>query len=263
VVKLSRNFGHQIAITAGLDHARGDAAVVIDADLQDPPELIGRLVAQWRAGFDVVYGVRRLRRGERAWKRLSASVFYRVMDQLTGFSIPVDAGDFRLMSRRALDELCRMREKDRYVRGLVSWIGFPQTGVPYERDERFAGDTKYPLSKRVRFAADAIASFSMAPLKLATWLGFGTAAVALGVLGLALAGRMAPAWAPLLAAVLLLGAVQLICLGILGEYLGRIFNEIKPRPNYVVEERLGGESEGAARATASPYPSAGPAASGR
>jgi polyisoprenyl-phosphate glycosyltransferase len=248
VVKLSRNFGHQIAITAGLDRAQGDCAVVIDADLQDPPEVIARMVEKWREGFDVVYGVRRKRRGEGALKLLTASAFYRLLDRITGIRIPLDVGDFRLMSRRALNELNQLREKDRFVRGLVSWIGFPQAGVEYDRDERFAGETKYPYRKMFKFALDGITSFSTAPLKLATWLGYATSLLAFLYLASVLVQRAMGAtvqgWATIMVALLFLGGVQLICLGIMGEYLGRVFNEIKPRPVYVVERVLGGEASG-------------------
>ena len=240
VVKLSRNFGHQIAITAGLDRAGGDCVVVIDADLQDPPEVIPRLVERWRAGFDVVYGVRSKRRGESALKRFTASAFYRVFDLITGVQIPVDVGDFRLLSRRAVGELTRLREKDRFVRGLVSWIGFAQTGVEYERDERAAGETKYPYRKMIQFALDAIASFSSVPLKLAMWLGYGTSLLALLQLASVSLqrwrGQGVQGWEAIMAALLFLGGVQLICLGILGSYLRRILIEVKPRPLYVVEE---------------------------
>jgi dolichol-phosphate mannosyltransferase len=245
VVKLSRNFGHQIAITAGLDRARGDCAVVIDSDLQDPPEVIARMVEQWRAGFDVVYGVRSKRRGESALKLVTASAFYRLLDKITGIAIPVDVGDFRLMSRRALDQLNQLREKDRFVRGLVSWIGFRQTGVEYERDERMAGETKYPYRKMLKFAFDGITSFSTVPLKLATWLGYATSFLAflylISVFVQRWNGTTVQGWATIMVALLFLGGVQLICLGIMGEYVGRVFNEIKPRPIYVVEEVLGGE----------------------
>jgi len=248
VVKLSRNFGHQIAITAGLDRALGDCVAVIDADLQDPPEVIARMVEKWRAGFDVVYGVRSKRRGDGALKRLTASLFYRLLDRITGIEIPLDVGDFRLMSRRALDELNRLREKDRFVRGLVSWIGFAQTGVEYERDERYAGDTKYPLRKMLKFALDGITSFSTVPLKLATWLGYATSLLAFLYLGSVFVQRLlgvtVQGWATIMVALLFLGGVQLICLGIMGEYLGRVFNEIKPRPIYVVERVLGADDAG-------------------
>lgn len=243
VVKLSRNFGHQIAITAGLDRASGDCAVVIDADLQDPPEVVARMVEKWREGFDVVYGVRSKRKGEGPLKLLTASVFYRLLDRITGIRIPVDVGDFRLMSRRALRELNQLREKDRFVRGLVSWIGFRQTGVTYERDERVAGETKYPYRKMFKFALDGITSFSTAPLKLATWLGYATSFLAFLYLGSVFVQRAmgvtVQGWATIMVALLFLGGVQLICLGIMGEYLGRVFNEIKPRPIYVIETELG------------------------
>ena len=243
VVKLSRNFGHQIAITAGLDRARGDCAVVIDADLQDPPEVIARMVDEWQRGYDVVYGVRSVRRGEGTMKRLTASAFYRLLDRIVGIRIPVDVGDFRLLSRRALAQLNQLREKDRFVRGLVSWIGFRQTGVRYERDERYAGETKYPYRKMLKFALDGITSFSTVPLKLASWLGYATSLLAFLYLASVFVQRAlgitVQGWATIMVALLLLGGVQLICLGIMGEYLGRIFNEIKPRPIYVVEEELG------------------------
>ncbi len=247
VVKLSRNFGHQIAITAGLDRARGDCAVVIDSDLQDPPEVIARMVERWRAGYDVVYGVRSARRGEGPLKLLTASVFYRLLDRIAGIRIPMDVGDFRLLSRRALDQLNGLREKDRFVRGLVSWIGFRQAGVEYERDQRYAGETKYPYRKMIKFALDGITSFSTVPLKLATWLGYAASGLAflylLSVLVQRVLGMTVAGWATIMVALLFLGGVQLICLGIMGEYLGRIFNEIKPRPIYVVEEVLGEPSD--------------------
>jgi dolichol-phosphate mannosyltransferase len=242
VLKFSRNFGHQIAITAGLDHARGDCVVVIDSDLQDPPEVIPRMIEQWRLGFDVVYGVRAERDGEGTMKLLTASAFYRVLNRLTSLQIPADVGDFRLMSRRAVDELKQLREKDRFVRGLVSWIGFNQTGVAYHRDKRYAGETKYPYRKMIKFAFDGITSFSTVPLKLATWSGYGASLLAFLYLASVfvqwLFGITVEGWATIMVALLFLGGVQLICLGILGEYLGRIFNEVKRRPMYVVEEVL-------------------------
>lgn len=248
VIKLSRNFGHQIAITAGLDRARGDCAVVIDADLQDPPEVIARMVEKWRSGFDVVYGVRSKRRGESALKLLTASAFYRVLDRITGISIPLDAGDFRLMSRRALDQLNQLREKDRFVRGLVSWIGFPQAGVEYERDERVAGETKYPLRKMLKFAFDGITAFSTAPLKLASWLGYATSLLAFLYLASVFVQRAmgvtVEGWATIMVALLFLGGVQLICIGIMGEYVGRVFTELKPRPIYIVETVIGENAAG-------------------
>jgi dolichol-phosphate mannosyltransferase len=240
VVKFSRNFGHQIAITAGVDHARGDCVAVIDADLQDPPEVVARMIDQWRAGFDVVYGVRETRQGESTMKLATAALFYRLLTRLTHIQIPADVGDFRLMSRRAVDELSKLREKDRFVRGLVSWIGFRQTGVLYNRDKREAGETKYPYRKMIRFALDGITSFSTVPLRLATWTGYVSALLAvlylIYVLIMRFLGFTVEGWATIMVAMLFLGSVQLICLGILGEYLGRVFNEVKPRPMYVVEE---------------------------
>lgn len=247
VVKLSRNFGHQIAITAGMDHARGDCVVVIDADLQDPPEVIARMVAKWEEGYDVVYGHRTDRAGETATKLMTAKIFYRVLNSITQIEIPTDVGDFRLLSRRATDQLCKMREKDRYVRGLVAWMGMSQAAVDYEREARFAGETKYPLRKMLKFALDGVTSFSTFPLRLAGWLGY--AASGLGFLYLASVfvqkalGHTVQGWATIMVAVLFLGGVQLICIGIIGEYVGRIFTEIKPRPIYIAEElRLAPES---------------------
>ena len=243
VLKFSRNFGHQIAITAGIDHAKGDCIVVIDSDLQDPPELVVEMVAKWREGFDVVYAVREDRKGEGRLKLWTASLFYRLLESIVKIEIPVDVGDFRLMSRRAANEFARLREKDRFVRGLVSWLGFKQTGVKYTRSERFAGDTKYPYSKMVKFALDGITSFSTVPLRLAMWLGYAASVFAFiylaSVFVQKLMGITVEGWATIMVAMLFLGGVQLICLGILGEYIGRIFNEIKPRPMYIVEEHVG------------------------
>lgn len=248
VLKLSRNFGHQTAITAGIDVARGDAIVVIDADLQDPPEVIPEMVVRWREGFDVVYGVRAKRSGETMVKLATASVFYRILDRMTNISIPVDAGDFRLLSRRAADQLCAMREKDRFVRGLISWIGFRQIGVLYQREARFAGETKYPFRKMLKFAIDGLTSFSTIPLKLATWLGYFASALAFLYLASVFVqkwlGRTVEGWATIMVAVLFMGGVQLICLGIMGEYIGRIFTEAKQRPLYVVEEFVNGDPAG-------------------
>jgi dolichol-phosphate mannosyltransferase len=242
VLRFSRNFGHQIAITAGLDEVRGDCVVVIDSDLQDPPEVVPAMVDQWRNGFDVVYGVRSEREGETAMKLMTASLFYRMLGRLTNLQIPANVGDFRLMSRRVVDQLKLLREKDRFVRGLVSWVGFRQTGVTYTRAARRAGVTKYPLAKMMKFAFDGITSFSTAPLKLATWTGYISALLAvlylLSVFVQRAMGITVEGWATIMVAMLFLGSVQLICLGILGEYLGRIFNEVKPRPMYVIAERL-------------------------
>ncbi len=239
VLKFSRNFGHQIAITAGIDRARGDCVVVIDSDLQDPPEVVVSMIEKWREGFDVVYGVRADREGESAMKLATASMFYRVLGRMAKIQIPAGVGDFRLMSRRAVNELRRLREKDRFVRGLVSWIGFRQTGVTYHRDKRYAGKTKYPYQKMIQFAMDGIASFSTAPLKLATWLGYSASLLAflylISVFVQKALGYTVQGFATIMVAMMFLGGVQLICLGILGEYLGRIFNEVKPRPMYIIE----------------------------
>jgi dolichol-phosphate mannosyltransferase len=216
---------------------------VIDADLQDPPEVIGEMVAKWREGFDVVFGVRSDRDGEGRLKLLTASAFYRLLNAVTKIHIPVDVGDFRLLSRRAADHLVRLREHDRFVRGLVSWIGFRQTGVVYERDKRHAGETKYPYRKMFKFALDGITSFSAMPLKLATWMGY--AASMLAFLYLAsvfvqkLLGHTVEGWATIMVAVLFLGGIQLIGLGIIGEYVGRIYTESKGRPLYIVDELIG------------------------
>lgn len=250
VVKFSRNFGHQVAITAGTDHTRGDCVVVIDADLQDPPEVIAQMVDKWREGYEVVYGRRTRRAGETLQKRITATIFYRMLASITRIEIPTDVGDFRLLSRRAADEVCNMREKDRYVRGLVAWVGLKQTAVEYARDARFAGETKYPFKKMLKFAFDGITSFSTLPLKLASWLGYATSL--LGFLYLAsvfvqkLLGVTVQGWATMMVAVLFLGGVQLLCLGIIGEYIGRIFTEIKPRPMYIVDEVRGQSRSGEA-----------------
>lgn len=239
VIKFSRNFGHQIAITAGIENSTGDAVVVIDADLQDPPEIISKFISKWKEGFDVVYGVREKRDGEGRMKLLTASLFYRVLRRIIKIDIPVDTGDFRLMDRRVVERFKEFKEKDRFVRGLVSWVGFKQTGVTYERDKRFAGETKYPYSKMIKFALDGITSFSSAPLKLATWLGYMTSFLAFLYLASVFIqkalGFTVHGWATIMVGMLFLGGVQLICLGIIGEYIGRIFNETKQRPMYVIE----------------------------
>jgi len=240
IVKFSRNFGHQVAITAGIDYAKGDAVVVIDADLQDPPEIIKDFIGRWREGYDVVYGVRQARAGESKTKLFTAHVFYRLLKFLTNIEIPVDVGDFRLMSRRAVEQFKEFREKDRFVRGLVSWIGFKQIGISYARDKRPAGVTKYPWRKMVKFALDGVTSFSTAPLRLAMWLGYGASFLAFlyacSVFVQKALGVTVQGWATVMVAMLFLGGVQLISIGIIGEYLGRIFNEVKQRPLYVVDE---------------------------
>jgi dolichol-phosphate mannosyltransferase len=244
LVNLSRNFGHQLAATAGLAIATGDAVVLMDGDLQDPPELIGAFLQRWREGYDVVYAVRRARPGESRFKLFTARLFYRIIRRLTKVAIPVDAGDFRLMSRRVVDALRRSPERNRFLRGMVSWVGFNQTAVEYDRDVRYAGSTKYPLTKMLRFAMDGITSFSDIPLRFASYLGFTVSAIAF-VYALMIVGfklfrvnppAYTPGWASTIVAVLFLGGVQLMSLGILGEYLGRVYDEVKGRPLYLISE---------------------------
>ncbi len=247
VVRFSRNFGHQIAVTAGIEHAAGDAVVLIDADLQDPPEVIREMVARWREGFDVAYGQRTDREGESAFKLKTAQAFYRLMNRLCDVKIPLDTGDFRLMDRKVVDALMAMPEHDRFVRGMVSWAGFRQVAVPYRRARRFAGTSKYPLFKMLRFAMDGITSFSQAPLKSAAYVGFAASTLAMLGIVYALLRRVftddwVAGWTMLFIAVLFIGGVQLITLGILGEYIGRIYGKVKRRPLYFVQERLGFES---------------------
>jgi polyisoprenyl-phosphate glycosyltransferase len=238
-VKLSRNHGHQLALTAGLTQCRGERILVIDADLQDPPELLEPMLALLEAGADVVYGQRRSRAGETRFKTATAAAFYRLLRRLVDIDIPVDAGDFRLMSRRALDVLNRMPEHHRFIRGMVSWIGMRQVPIHYDRDPRYAGETKYPLRKMIRFAIDAITGFSVAPLRLASFLGVAAAALSLALmsytLGSWLLGSTIAGWTSLTSIVLLIGSVQLIVLGIIGEYLGRLYIEAKRRPLFVIE----------------------------
>ena len=248
LVRLSRNFGHQAAITAGLDASRGDAVVVIDGDLQDPPELISELVSRWRDGYDVVYAVRTEREGESRLRLLSIAVFYKVMRRVAGGDIPENVGDFRLMSRRVVDALAAMPERARFLRGMTSWVGFRQTGVAYRRDPRYAGASKYPPRKLVRLALDGITSFSTVPIKLVAWIGFALVVVCLGVLVWVLYTRLftndAPqGWTSLLVVVLLLGGVQLLSLGVIGEYVARIFDEAKQRPLYFVAETVETEAQ--------------------
>jgi dolichol-phosphate mannosyltransferase len=241
VVYLSRNFGHQTALTAGLDHARGDAVAMIDADLQDPPEVILELLERWSRGVDVVYAVRSSRQGETRFKIVTARWFYRLMSKLSDVPLAHDSGDFRLMGRRALDALLAMRERSRYLRGMTVWIGFTSEAVSYERDARHAGETKYTLSKMLRFSLDAIASFSHLPLQAATILGFIFSLIAFMaipvVLLLKILGSYLPGFSTITVVILLLGGIQLIAVGIIGEYVGRIYDEVKRRPLYLVRER--------------------------
>lgn len=241
VLTLSRNFGHQMAITAGLDHASGDAVVMIDADLQDPPELIPTMVEHWRAGSDVVYTTRTDRAGESRFKLTTARWFYSIMAKVADVPLVANAGDFRLLDRTALDALLQMRERNRYLRGMTLWVGYTQTALPYKRDGRLAGDTKYTLRKMVHFALDAIASFSNVPLQLATVAGFVCAILAfLAVpvaIGFRIFGQFLPGITTTVVAVLMLGGIQLIAIGLIGEYVGRIYDEVKRRPLYIVRQR--------------------------
>jgi dolichol-phosphate mannosyltransferase len=246
VISLSRNFGHQTAITAGLDHARGDAVVMIDADLQDPPELIPDMVDRWRAGADVVYAVRTHREGETRFKRETARLFYRLISKLSDVELQENSGDFRLLDRHALAALLSMRERNRYLRGMTVWVGFTQTAIEYERDARYAGETKFSVRKMLRFAVDAIASFSHVPLQMATIAGFVFAALAFLGIPLAIVLKYTgsfevPGVTTTVIAVLLLGGIQLIAIGLIGEYVGRIYDEVKQRPLYLVRERLNTE----------------------
>ena len=243
LVALSRNFGHQVAITAGIDFAHGAAVVIMDADLQDPPEVVRDMLAKYREGYDVVYGVRLARQGEGWFKRTTAAVFYRLLRRILGVPIPLDAGDFRLISRRVVVALRALRETNRFVRGMVAWVGFQQTAVHYERPPRFAGETHYPLRRMLKFALDGIASFSTLPLRLATWLGVGSGVLGLLVAAWALGAKLltqaaVPGWATIMIAVCLASSAQLMMLGILGEYIGRIYDEVKRRPLYLVEDEV-------------------------
>jgi polyisoprenyl-phosphate glycosyltransferase len=242
LVQLSRNFGHQTALTAGLDHARGDAVVMLDADLQDPPELIPRMLDHWRAGCDVVYAVREHRDGESHFKLTTARWFYSLFDKLAQVDLQHNSGDFRLLDRHPLDALLSMRERNRFLRGMTVWVGYRQAAVPYRRDPRYAGETKYTLSKMVRFSLDAILSFSHRPLQVATLLGFVFSTLAFiaipVVVVLRLLGSYLPGFGSVTIAVLLLGGIQLIAIGIIGEYVGRIYDEVKGRPLYVVRSRV-------------------------
>ena len=244
VIRLSRNFGHQIAVTAGVEYARGQAVVLIDADLQDPPEVIADMVAKWREGYHVVYGQRIDRPGETRFKLWTAKAFYRLINRLSEVPIPLDTGDFRLMDRTVVDALGRMREKHRLLRAMTSWVGFKQVAVPYKRAERFAGTSKYPLRKMLVLAADGIVSFSAVPLKIVTTVGL--AFSALSVLGIlyAIVQRLftdiwVPGWTLIFITVLLIGGLQFIFLGVMGEYIGRIYSEAKNRPLFLVMEELG------------------------
>jgi dolichol-phosphate mannosyltransferase len=245
-LSFSRNFGFQVAVSAGLDYAQGRAVILTDADLQDPPEVFPRMIEKWQEGYDVVYGIRSSREGETWFKVLTAKIFYRLIYRITDVEIPLDTGDFRLMDRRVVNAVRRMPERNRFLRGMVPWIGFRQTGIPYERRARFAGESKFrSLRQMLPFAIDAITSFSYLPLQLATYMGFGLAAASLVAIVLVIALRLFGPSNPLLGqattlvVVLFLGGVQLISLGIIGEYLGRIYDEVKGRPLYLIDELWG------------------------
>lgn len=244
VLQFSRNFSHQIAITAGADFAQGDAVIVMDADLQDPPEVVARMIEKWREGYEVVYAVRVSRQGESFFKLWTASVFYRLLQRITDINIPLDAGDFRLMDRRVVIAMRHLREQHRFMRGLSSWVGFRQIGIEYERAERYAGETKYPIRKMIKLATSAITGFSHVPLQLATYVGFALASISLIGILLTIILRLSGSsvflgQATTLVSVLFLGGVQLIFLGIIGEYLGRIYDEVKQRPLYIVSRAYG------------------------
>lgn len=249
-LSFSRNFGFQEAVTAGLSCATGDAVILADADLQDPPEVIPSLIAKWREGYEVVYGIRIHRQGETWFKKLTAKVFYRTIHRITSVNIPLDTGDFRLMDRRVVNAILRMPERNRFLRGMVPWVGFKQVGISYERHARYAGDSKFTsVGQMLPFALDAITSFSYFPLQMATYLGFGIAAISLIAIVVVILLRVfgqhqeLTGQATTLVAVLFLGGVQLISLGIIGEYLGRIYDEVKGRPLYLVDEKWGFDDE--------------------
>jgi glycosyltransferase involved in cell wall biosynthesis len=258
VVHLSRNFGHQAALTAGLEHAVGDVVAMIDADLQDPPELIPTMLAEWERGNDVVYAVRKQREGETAFKLATASWFYKLFNKLAQVDLEPNSGDFRLLDRRALDALLTMNERSRFLRGMTVWVGFQQTAVEYERDARHAGETKYTLRKMLRFSLDAIASFSHLPLQLATYVGLLSAGVAFIAIPVVIVLRIFDSYLPgfgsITIAILLLGGIQLIALGVIGEYVGRIYDEVKHRPLYIVREE---RNQPADQPVALPSPRAG------
>ncbi|NLI57293.1 MAG: glycosyltransferase family 2 protein [Clostridium sp.] len=242
LINFARNFGHQIAITAGMDFSEGQAIVVIDADLQDPPELIPKMLEKWKEGYDVVYGKRLAREGETFFKKFTAKVFYRFLRKMTDIEIPVDTGDFRLIDRKVADALKLVNEHNRYIRGIISWLGFKQIGVEFNRDKRFAGETKYPLKKMLKFAFDAITSFSYKPLKLASYTGFLLSFFSFIYLLVVLYTKLfstvfvPPVWSSALAVNLFFNGITLMILGIIGEYIGRIYDEAKGRPLYIIKE---------------------------
>jgi len=248
LINFSRNFGHQPAITAGMDYALGDAIIIIDADLQDPPEVMLEMIELWKSGYQVIYGKRKSRKGETIFKKVTAKTYYRILRSMTNFDIPVDTGDFRLIDRKVCDAMKSLTEKNRYVRGLVSWVGFRQTSVEYERDERFAGETKYPFRKMLKLAMDGITAFSYKPLKLATYLGFAIAAASFLYMLYAMykgffTDETTEGWASIIAVISLSQGIILMMLGLMGEYIGRIYDEIKNRPIYIVNEIIENKEE--------------------
>lgn len=242
VLSFSRNFGHQVAVTAGVHYARGDALVIIDADLQDPPELIPDMIKLWQEGWEVVYAKRRKRKGESAFKLFSAKMFYKILSMLTDIDIPADTGDFRLIDKKVADAFRHMPERSRFIRGMIAWLGFKQTPIEYERDARFAGETKYPLKKMIKLASNGILSFSTQPLKLVMTVGLLAVIVSLGLLVYAIVskatGQADTGWASLMVTITFLGGVQLMSVGVLGQYLARMFEESKNRPLYIVSETV-------------------------
>ena len=259
IVDFSRNFGHQIAITAGMDYALGDAIVIIDADLQDPPELILEMIQKWREGYDVVYAKRTARKGETFFKKQTASAFYRILRAMTEIEIPIDTGDFRLIDRKVCNQMKNIHEKNRFVRGLVSWVGFKQTAVEYERDERFAGETKYPLKRMLKLSLDGITSFSYKPLKLANYLGASLSVIGFVYMLIVLYQKLfttttVTGWSSIIVIQLFFSGITLMMLGVIGEYIGRIYDEAKDRPLYIVRDIYQHESASAsASASAKTY----------
>lgn len=244
IIDFSRNFGHQLAITAGIDHASGQACIIIDADLQDPPEVIPELIKVWQEGYEVVYAIRSEREGETRFKKITALLFYRLFKKITDTDVPINVGDFRLIDWKVIDVFRSMRERHRYVRGMISWIGFRQTSVYFKREERFAGETKYPFWRMLKFALDGITSFSHYPLKLATLLGFFFSVVSflLGIWAISvrlLTNKAVHGWTSLILTIIFLGGIQLLTLGIIGEYIGRVFDDVKQRPLYIIQSEIG------------------------
>ena len=243
LINLSRNFGHQLAFTAGLDYAKGSSVIVIDGDLQDPPDVMNMFIEKWESGYDIVYGKRLKRSGESFFKLLTSKIFYIVLDKFSDVDIPRDVGDFRLMDRKVVDKLNTMRERHRFIRGMIPWLGFKETLVEYDRDSRFAGQTKFSFNKMVKFALDGIFSFSTVPIKYTIFLGILTVILSLGGIVYAFVARLltdgwVSGWTTLIITMLFIGGVQLISIGVLGQYIGRIFEEAKHRPLYVIESTL-------------------------